>query len=81
MKNTIFKNLLPLCRDYFLVRHTALADLGGGRAGRMPPYGTKFFRFCIHFCQKAPTSEVHTPSNGSMPPLREILDPPLYSMA
>ena len=22
----------------------------GGRAGRTPPYGTKFFRFHIHFC-------------------------------
>ena len=24
---------------------TALADLGGARAGRAPPYGSRFFRF------------------------------------
>ena len=32
-----------------------------GRARRTPPYGTKFFRFHIHFCRKAPMSEVHAP--------------------
>ena len=31
------------------------------------PHGTQFFHFCIHFHQKVPTSEVHTP-NGCMPP-------------
>ena len=57
----------------------ALADLGGGGACRAHaiPYGTQFFHFHIHFHQKAPASEVHTPSNGCMPPLWEILDPPL----
>ena len=45
----------------------ALADLGGC-AGRMPPYGTQFFRFRIHFCQKAPVSEVHAPLMGPRPP-------------
>ena len=38
----------------------ALADLGGVPGAR-PSYGTKFFRFHIHFCQKAATSEVHAP--------------------
>ena len=33
-----------------------------GRARLMPPpYGNQFFHFCIHFCQKAPVSGVHTP--------------------
>ena len=44
---------------------TALADLVGGCAGHTPPYGTKFFHFCIHFCQKAPMSEVHAPPTGN----------------
>ena len=29
------------------------------------PYGTQFFRFRIHFHQKAPTSEVHAPPMGN----------------
>ena len=37
-----------------------LADLGG-HARRMPPYGTQFFQFHIHFWRKAPMSEAHTP--------------------
>ena len=48
----------------------------GGRARRTPPYGTQFFCFCIHFPQKVPTSEVHTPQRVHAP-LQEILDPPL----
>ena len=40
------------------------------------PYGTQFF-FSHHFHQKAPTSEVHVPPNGSTAPQREILDPPV----
>ena len=40
----------------------SLADLGGV-PGVRPPYGTKFFRFRIHFCQKGPM-----PPNGSTPP-------------
>ena len=51
----------------------------GGHARCTPPYGTKFFYFRIHFCQKAPMSEVHTPPKGSTAPLWEILDPPLLS--
>ena len=44
-------------------------DIGGsrGRAGRTPPYGTQFFHFRIHFCQKVPVSGVHAPPNGSTP--------------
>ena len=57
----------------------ALADLGGVPGAR-PHYGTKFFHFHTHFCQKAPTSEVHAPLNRSTPPLQEILDPPLSSL-
>ena len=52
----------------------------GGSRGACPvytPHGTQFFHFCIHFHQKVPTSEVHAPPNGCMPPLWEILDPPL----
>ena len=40
----------------------------GGRAGARPPHGTQFFCFCIHFHQKVPTSEVHTPPMGTRPP-------------
>ena len=40
----------------------------GRCAGSTPPYGTKFFRFHIHFHQKAPMLGVHTPPNGSTPP-------------
>ena len=56
--------------------------IGGSRGGacraHASPYGTQFFRFCKHFHQKAPASEVDIPPNGCMPPpLWEILDPPL----
>ena len=54
----------------------------GGSRGPCPahaPHGTQFFRFRIHFHQKVPTSEVHTPPNGCTPPLWEILDPPLIT--
>ena len=40
----------------------------GGRARRTPPFGTQFFRFCIHFHRKVPTSEVHAPLTGARPP-------------
>ena len=53
-------------RCYNLLR-SALADLGGV-PGALPHYETQFFHFCIHFCQKAPMSEVHAPPNGSTPP-------------
>ena len=50
----------------------------GGAAGAHPPNRIQFFCFCIHFCQKVPTSEVGAPPNGSVPPPQwEILDPPL----
>ena len=42
-------------------------------ASPLPPYGTKFFHFHVHFHQKAPASEVHIPLSGPTPP-REILD-------
>ena len=48
----------------------------GGRRWRAPPNGIQFFCFCMRFCQKAAASEVGAP-NGSAPPQREILDPPL----
>ena len=32
------------------------------------PYGTQFFRFCIHFHRKVPTSAVHAPLTGARPP-------------
>ena len=50
-----------------LERIFTLADLGG-MPGAPPPKGAQFFRFCIHFHQKAPASEVHGPPNGSTPP-------------
>ena len=44
-------------------------SIGGSRGGvcwaHAPPYRTKFFRFHIHFCRKAPTSEVHAPPTGN----------------
>ena len=40
----------------------------GGVPGARPPYGTQFFRFCIHFHRKVPTSEVHAPLTGARPP-------------
>ena len=56
-----------ICMNNLLCKYKPLADLGG-RAGRTPPYGTKFFHFHIHFHQKVPTSEVHTPPTGARPP-------------
>ena len=44
------------------VRNTSELLIIGGYRG---PYGTKFFRFRIHFCRKAPTSEVHAPPTGN----------------
>ena len=45
-------------------------NIGGSRgcAQCMPPYGTQFFRFRIHFYRKVPTSEVHVPLTGACPP-------------
>ena len=43
-----------------------LVDLGGV-PGTRHPYGTQFFQFRIHFCQKAPASGVHTPLMGPCP--------------
>ena len=39
--------------------------------------GTQFFCFRMHFCHKAPTSDIDAPPSGLAPPQREILDPPL----
>ena len=49
----------------------SLVDPGGGALSR-----TQFFRFRIHFCQKARMSEVWHPQRVGAPQ-REILDPPL----
>ena len=57
--------------------HWRICRGGGGMPGTRPPYGTQFFRFCIHFHQKVPMSEVHSPLTGARPPW-EILDPPLH---
>ena len=79
----LYHSYLTLCLPYMHTQAILLTTFiggsgGGGHARHMPsPHGTKFFHFHIHFCQKAPTSEVHTHPNGSMPPLWEILDPPL----
>ena len=53
---------------YSVIGSIALADLGRGMPGARPLYGTKFFHFRIHFCQKAPMSEVHAPLTGPRPP-------------
>ena len=47
--------------------------IGGsrGRARCTSPYGTQFFHFRIHFHQKVPISEVHTPPMGARPPYRK----------
>ena len=52
-------------------------SIGGsrGRAGCTPPYGTKFFHFRIHFCQKVPTLEVQAPPNGSTTPPNRSMPP------
>ena len=43
-------------------KNTTLADPGGATGVHPPPpNGIQFFRFCIHFCRKAPTSEVGAP--------------------
>ena len=56
----------------------SVADLHTKVSGAHPPNRTKFFNFYICFHQKAPVSEVGTPSNeGWHPPQWEILDPPL----
>ena len=49
----------------------ALVDLGGACQAHANPYGTQFFHFHIHFHQKVPASEVHTPPNGCTPPYRK----------
>ena len=48
----------------------------GGAPPAPPPNRIQFFRFHIHFCQKAPTSEVSAPP----PPQWEILDLPLVCL-
>ena len=46
---------------------------GGSRdkSFRCPPNRTQFFRFCIHFRQKAPASEVH-----ALSPKQRLTPPP-----
>ena len=53
----------------------------GGAVAPLPSNGTKFFHFHMHYCRKAPMSEVGapTPETGRRPPQQEILDPPLIS--
>ena len=54
-------NLTFHYQDYSLAQEPCitLADLGGVPGECPPPYGTKFFHFCIHFCRKVPASGVH----------------------
>ena len=52
------------------MNHTLIigGSRGGGHAWCIPPYGTQFFHFRIHFHRKVPTSEVHAPLMGACPP-------------
>ena len=49
--------------------------------GRRPPNGKSWIRHCfrIHFCRKAPVSEVNAPNVFALPQ-REILDPQLQKI-
>ena len=46
---------------------STLADQGG-RARRMPPYGSRFFRFDIQNFRNIPASRVHASLRGPRPP-------------
>ena len=46
----------------------SLADLGGACRVHATPYGTQFFCFRIHFHQKVPMLEDHTPLTAARPP-------------
>ena len=59
---------LGLCAEDWHTINTIGESKGACRA-HATPYGTQFFCFCIHFHRKAPTSEVHAPSNGCTPPM------------
>ena len=54
----------------------ALAD-PGGRRGARPPTGSISFVFTYVFAEKCTRRRLVPPPNGSAPPQREILDPPL----
>ena len=65
-----FEPNISLIRPFSLILNYAkprLADLAGV-PGIPPSHGTQFFRFHIHFHQKAPASEVDVPPNSSTPP-------------
>ena len=53
---------------YLYHKTDILADLGGGayRAHALP-YGTQFFRFCMHFHQKAPRITHKDAPDASLP--------------
>ena len=50
-----------------------------GHAQHMPPYGSRFFHFDMQNFQSIAASGSMAPPMRSMPPLQEILDPPLLS--
>ena len=60
--------------------YTALADLGGHAGCIPPPMGPNSFIFAYIFTKKCPCQR-STPPNRCMPPLWEILDPPLHRSA
>ena len=69
----IQSNILTACHQMM----NTLADLGGACPVHAPPMGPNSFIFAYIFTKKCPHQRSMPPPNGCMPPLREILDPPL----
>ena len=69
---------LKRCISFLWVR--PLADLGGAHPAHAPQ-GSQFFRFDIQNFRNVTASGVHTPRYEVHAPLREILDPPLKTIA
>ena len=62
---------MPMDLDWSNAKHAfSKLSIGGSRGAcrAHAPHGTQFFHFCIHFRQKAPVSEVHTPQRAHAPP-------------
>ena len=78
-----FTYILRICQSdiWTLLQNFGwMSSIGGSRGVLLacgPLQQDPILSFLHNFCQKAPTSEVGTPPNGSVPPQQEILDSPL----
>ena len=76
---TTFEEKKNTARIFTKIEHIPLADPSGGRRRCAPPQQDQFLSFSHMFLLKSVCIGGWCPPNGSAPPQREILDPPLHS--